>query len=270
MGQRIGILAGSGRFVPLAVADLQRQGVISVVAGIEGEAARRLEKISKVFRWFKVGDAGKTVSFFRENHIEEVMMLGKVRPQAVLRSEPFDRETWTLVSNLKDQSPTAILRAAVGFLEASGFRVLDPVSLLKPYFCEPGTLTQTSLPGDVAGDIDFGLRLARQIADLDVGQTLVVKNRAVIAVEGAEGTDRAILRGGRLAGPGFSVVKAGRTSQDMRLDVPAVGLDTVKAIIRAGGVALGLEASKVVFFQKAEALALADAHGMAIVAREAP
>jgi DUF1009 family protein len=268
MGQRIGILAGSGRFVPTAVADFQKKGVTCVVAGIEGEAARGLEKVSGVFRWFRIGDAAQAVSFFRENRIDEVMMIGKVRPQVVLRSENFDRETWTLIRNLKDQSPTVLLGAAVGFLEARGLRVLDPLPWLKPYFCEPATLTQATLPREVFGDIEFGLRLARQIADLDVGQTLVVKNSAVIAVEGMEGTDRAILRGGRLAGPGFSVVKAGRTSQDMRLDVPAVGLDTVKMILRAGGAALGLEASKVAFFQKGEALALANAHGVAIVARE--
>jgi len=96
---------------------------------------------------------------------------------------------------------------------------------------------------------------------------MVIKDRAVVAVEGMEGTDRTIRRGGRLAGAGFSVVKAGRTHQDMRFDVPAVGLDTVRAIIRAGGAALGLDAGKVAFFQREEAVALAEERGVAIVAR---
>jgi hypothetical protein len=116
-------------------------------------------------------------------------------------------------------------------------------------------------------DIGFGLRIAREVADLEIGQTVVVKNGAIVVVEGMEGTDRAIQRAGRLAGPGFIVVKAGRTSQDMRIDVPAVGLDTVKTLLRAGGAALGLEAGKVAFFQKHEAVSLADAQGVSVVVR---
>jgi DUF1009 family protein len=119
----------------------------------------------------------------------------------------------------------------------------------------------------VLKDIDFGLGIARRAADLEIGQTLVVKDGAVVAVEGMEGTDRAIQRGGRLAGPGFIVVKAGRTSQDMRLDLPAVGLDTIKTLLRAGGAALGIEAVKVAFFQRQAAVGLADAQGASIVVR---
>jgi DUF1009 family protein len=119
----------------------------------------------------------------------------------------------------------------------------------------------------VLKDIDFGLRIARKAADLEIGQTLVVKEGAVVAVEGMEGTDRTIQSGGRLAGPGFVVVKAGRTSQDMKVDLPAVGLDTIKILLRAGGAALGLEAGKVAFFQKQAAVRLADARGASIVVR---
>jgi DUF1009 family protein len=119
----------------------------------------------------------------------------------------------------------------------------------------------------VLEDIDFGLGIARQAADLEIGQTLIVRDGAVVAVEGMEGTDRTIQRGGRLVGPGFVVVKAGRTSQNIKIDLPAVGLDTVKTMLRAGGAALGLEAGKIAFFQKQAAVSLADAHGASIVVR---
>ncbi|OGD21875.1 MAG: hypothetical protein A2W03_10835 [Candidatus Aminicenantes bacterium RBG_16_63_16] len=270
MGQRIGIIAGGGRFVPAAIHDFEKRGMTCVVAGIEWEASRRIARIASVFQWVKLGEPFRAASFFKENGADSVFMLGKVRPSAVFRAESLDRDSGRLLDSLKDQSATAILRAAVAFLESLGIKVLDPGPLLGPYLCEPGALTRSRLPEAAEADIAFGLPLARRLADWDIAQTLVVRRRAVVAVEGMDGTDATIRRGAKLAGAGFSVVKAGRTVQDMRLDVPAVGLDTVRAIVRAGGAALGLDAAKVVFFQKSEAVALADSHGLAIVARPAP
>lgn len=267
MGHRIGIIAGAGRFVPTAISDFQKRGISCVVAGIEWEASRRLARIAKIFQWVSIAEPVKAAAFLRENGAEEVMMLGKVRPGAVHRFENLDREPRRLLEGLKDQSATALLQAALVFLESQGLRVLDPLPFLKPFLSEPGILTDTRPAASVDADIDFGLPLARKIADLEIGQTVVVRHRAIVAVEGTDGTDQTIRRGGKLAGGGFSVVKAGRTFQDMRLDVPAVGLDTVRAIVRAGGAALGLDAGKVAFFQRSEAVALAEAHGVAIVAR---
>jgi len=110
--------------------------------------------------------------------------------------------------------------------------------------------------------------LARSIADLDIGQTIVVKDKAIVAVEAMEGTDETIRRAGRLAGPGIVAIKVGRTRQDMRIDVPAVGLETMRVLVAVHGAALVFEAGRVPFFQKEEALALADANGIAVLARE--
>ena len=269
MGQRIGIIAGGGRFVPAAIRDFQKRGLTCIVAGIEREASPRIARIASVFQWVGLGEPLQAVSFFRENRADGVMLLGKVRPSAVYRTENLSRDSRRLLDGLQDQSATVILRAAVAFLESQGIKVLDPGPFFEPYLCEPGLLTQTGLPAPPEADIDFGLPLARRLADLDIAQTLVVRRRTVVAVEGPEGTDAAIRRGARLAGPGFSVVKAGRTVQDMRLDVPAVGLDTIRTILKAGGAALGIDASKVAFFQRREAVALADSRGLAIVARPA-
>jgi hypothetical protein len=269
MGQRIGIIAWEGRFVPAAIRDFQKHGLTCVVAGIEREASRRISRIASVFQWVALGEPLRAISFFRENRADSVMLLGKVRPSAISRPENLGRDSRRLLDGLQDQSATVILRAALAFLESQGIKVLDPGPFFEPYLCEPGLLTQTGLPAPAEADIDFGLPLARRLADLDIGQTLVVRRRTVFAVEGPEGTDAAIRRGAKFAGPGFSVVKAGRTVQDMRLDVPAVGLDTVRAIVKAGGAALGFDASKVAFFQRQEAVALADSRGLAIVARPA-
>jgi DUF1009 family protein len=268
MGRRIGIIAGSGKFVPLAVSEMTRKGQICVVAGIEGEASSRLEKEAEVFSWLGPGEAAGIIRFFRQHGVSEVMMLGKVRPAAVLRNGALGGITRKIWDGLEDRSPTGLLKAAVLFLEANGLRVLSPLSVLEPHFCEPGVLTKIKPTRTHLEAIDFGLKTARKIADLDIGQTLVIKDRLVVAVEGAEGTDETIRRGFRIAGPGCVVVKAGRTSQDMRLDVPAVGLDTVRSLIRAESTALALEAGKVAFFQRDEAVSRADAHGIAIIVRE--
>jgi hypothetical protein len=247
---------------------LKKQGMIPVVAAVEGEASPRLEKAAAVFRWFKPGKLSGAASFFLENGAREVVMLGKVQPNAVFRPDNFDEAAWDTLQGLADKSPFSLLGAAVAFLEGRGLQVLPPRAVLEPQFCREGVLTAVAPTAAQLADIDFGLGLARRFADLEIGQTLVIKDRAVVAVEGMEGTDETIKRGGRLAGPGFIAVKAGRTSQDLRLDVPAVGLDTVRTLVRAGGGALGIDALKVAFFQKEEALALAQARGVAIVVRK--
>jgi DUF1009 family protein len=267
MGQRIGIIAGAGRFVPAAIADFRKRGLDCLVAGIEGEASPRLARAGGKFQWVSLAEPGRAAAYLRENGAAEVLMLGKVGPAAVFRLDSRDAR---LPAGLRDRSATTILQAAVAFLEAQGLTVLDPGPFLEPYLCAPGTLTKREPPVPALADIDFGLPLARRLSDLEIGQTIVVREKAIIAVEGMEGTDQTIRRAGTIAGGGFSVVKAGRTRQDMRLDLPAVGLDTVRAVVRAGGTAIGLDAGRVAFFQKREAIALAEAHGVAIAARSIP
>jgi DUF1009 family protein len=207
------------------------------------------------------------LAFFRNNGVSEIMFLGKLRPDIIFRPELLDAAAKKLLRGMKERSAKALLETAFGFLQAQGLSVLNPASLLASHFCGPGVLTRKIPSSGESADIDFGLRVARRIADLEVGQTLVIKGGAIVAVEGIEGTDRAIRRGARLAGPGVIVVKAGRTTQDMRIDLPAVGLDTVKSLLRAGGSALGIESAKVAFFQREAAIRLADAHDIAIVVR---
>jgi DUF1009 family protein len=267
MGRRIGIIAGSGRFAAAAVSELRRAGFRPAVLAIEGETRPGVKRAADVFAVVKPGELGKALAFFKENEVAEIMLLGKVRPDVVFRPDLMDAKARKLLRGVKERSARALLEAAFGFLEASGLKVLNTASLLEPNFCRPGVLTRKIPSSNLLRDIDFGLRMARRTADLEIGQTLVVKDGSVVAVEGIEGTDMTIRRGGRLAGPGFVVVKAARTNQDLRIDVPAVGLDTVKALVRAGGAALGLEAAKVAFFQREAAVALADAHGAAVVIR---
>jgi DUF1009 family protein len=214
------------------------------------------------------GELGRALDFFKGLGISEIVLLGKVRPTAVFRRQNFDAPTWERLEGLKKKSAPEILQAVFALLETQGIKVLSPAFLLDPYFCPPGVLTRAVPSPALLRDLDLGLRAARRTADLEIGQTVVVKDGVVAAVEGLEGTDRAIRRGGRLAGPGFVVAKAGRTAQDLRVDVPAIGLDTVQEIVRAGGAALGIESGKVAFFQREESVALADSRGLLIASRD--
>jgi len=267
MGQRIGIIAGSGRYLQPAIAAIKKQGITPLIAAIRGEASPRIARSSDLVEWFEAGELKRIIGHFLKYRVKDVLLLGKVRPSMIYDRGRFDRGSWISLHRVTDQSPLRLLQAAVAAIESAGICVLSPGTILEPYFCRPGVLTKTKPTPAQLGDIDFGLELARRLADLDVGQTVVVKKRAVVAVEGMEGTNETIRRSGRLAGEGFCVAKAGRSSQDIRLDVPAVGLDTLRILVRSGGGALGIDAFRVAFFQQEAALAMADANRIPVVVR---
>jgi DUF1009 family protein len=268
MGERIGILAGQGAFVSWALSELKEQGFSCVVAGVEGEAESGLESRADIFQWIKPGDVAETISFLKSHGVRTVMMLGKIRPGLIFKREDFDAAAAGLWDRIEEKSPAGILRAVIEFIEQKGLRVASPDSLLRPQFCRAGVLTSNRPDTALVENIDLGLRLAKHLADLEVGQTVIIKDKTIVAVEGLEGTDQTIARAGELAGRGIVAAKAGRTRQDLRIDVPAVGLATVQNLIRAGGAGLGIEAGRVAFFQREEAIPLADAHGLSIVVRE--
>jgi len=267
MGERIGIIAGSGAFVSRILLELKQKGVACVVVGVDGETAPELESQVSAFRWVKPGELGKAISFLKEESIQEVLMLGKLRPALLFNRHHFDRAAKHVWEKTENKSASGVLRAVIGYFEENGFEVRDPLPLLNPFFCREGVLTAAPPSASLLEDIDIGLGVARRLADLEIGQTVIVKDRIIVAVEGLEGTDRAILRGGELVGPGIVAVKAGRSEQDIRLDVPGVGLETIRTLIKARGAALGIEVDKVAFFEREEAVALAEAHGITIAVR---
>jgi DUF1009 family protein len=267
MGRRIGLIAGSGRFPLQALAGARAGGYDCVVAGIRGEAAPELKAAADAFEWVGPAELDKLVSFFKSHGVEDIVLVGKVEPRTLLRRDLRDEDLARLLAQMKDRTPTTVLRSLFELLTAQGLRVMDPSFLLVPYLAAPGRLSRTEPAPAVLADADFGWRLARAAADLEIGQTVAVKDGTIVAVEGMEGTDEAIRRAGRLAGEGIVVVKAARSRQDMRVDVPAVGLETVRTLVGVRGAALVFEASAVPFFQREEALALADANGLAVLAR---
>jgi DUF1009 family protein len=172
------------------------------------------------------------------------------------------------LSQLKETTPASVIKGIIEFLDRQGIQMKDPTPFLESYFCQEGILTQAQLSSEAKIDVAFGLRIAKKMTDLEVGQTVIIKDKTVVAVEGIEGTNAVIMRGARLAGEGTVVVKTGRSIQDARVDLPAVGVDTIRALVDAKSRALCLESQKVLFFQKEEATALADVNNISIVVKK--
>ncbi len=269
MGERIGLIAGAGGFPLLALREAHRQGLSCVVAAVRGEARTEIGAGAEAVQWFAPAELGRLIAYFKEQGVQKVLMAGKIDPRSIDAASSPDAAARAVLGKAADRTPAGLIKALLETLAGAGLSVLDPGTWLAPYFCPAGPLTPAPLPPDVAADIEFGWGRVRRLADEEIGQTLAVKNRAVVAVEGLEGTDEAIKRAGRLAGPGVVVLKAARTRQDLRIDVPAVGAETLRSLIRVGGAALCIEAGGVAFFDRPEALALAEANGVAVLARPA-
>lgn len=268
MGTRIGIIAGSGRFPLQALESAKSLGYECVVAAIKDEAMPELAMAADAVEWFGLGELSKLLAFLKSRDIGETLLLGKIRPEALFDKGGHDELAAGLLAQIGDRTPAAVLGSFLGLLREQGISVADPTFLLEPHLCPEGVLTRAQPAPSVLADIDFGWRFAKAIADLDIGQTIIVKDRAVVAVEGMEGTDETIRRAGCLAGDGLVAVKVGRSGQDMRIDVPAVGLETLRNLIRVKAAALCFEALVVPFFQKDKSLALAEANGIAVLAKK--
>lgn len=267
MGTRLGIICGSGDFPYQVCAEAKKQDNVCVVAAVKGFASPSLEDCADVFRWFGLDEIFALISFFKEHDVHEALFAGKIDPRVIYARENLGPEALAMMEKGKDKSPTSLLSSAIAFLGNQGIAVIDPSPFLASAFCDPGYLSEAKTPDDLEADIQFGWTIARQIADLDIGQTVVVKDRTIVAVEGMEGTDDTIKRAGFLAGEGTTVIKISRTRQDPRIDLPGVGLNTVKSMIEAKSAALCIEAGRVAFFQREDAIALANAHQIVILAR---
>lgn len=269
MARRLGVIAGSGDFPLHVCAKARDLGYSCVVAGIRGQAKSSIGEKASILEWFDIPEIARVAAFFKKKGVREVVFAGKIDHRIIYQSRELGEMLSGLLEEGKERSPTSLIRAAIKILSEQGIDIKDPTKYIASAFCPPGVLTKTIPSKEVEEDILYAWGLARKLADLDIGQTVVVKNKAVVALEGMEGTDETIRRGGNLAGKGIVVVKVGRSSQDPRIDLPALGLETVKSLVHNGGVALAFEAEKIPFFQKEEALSLAEAHRVSIVAKKA-
>jgi len=271
----IGLLAAWGRF-PFAVAQKARTCGIPVVAiGLRGSASGELRNYVDQFYWTRMGGMGRTIRLFLQTGVRRFMMAGKVQKMDVLNP-------WTWMSTIpdlrtirfyfnrmrRDNRDDTLLLSVIEEFAKEGIRCESPTDLCPELLVREGTLTKRGPTPQEEGDILFGWEMAKEMGRLDIGQSVMVRNKAVIAVEAIEGTDQAILRAGSLCrGTGFVVIKVAKPQQDMRFDVPTVGTQTIEMIHQAGGRVLAIEAEKTILLDETETIRLADRYGIAIVAR---
>ena len=264
MSRTLGIIAGGGSF-PVTVAKTARErGERVVGVGFASDTDPAFAGHCDAFTWLKLGQLGRLIDFFTANGVTHVVMAGPVNKPRALDLRP-DWRAAKLIFSAKTRGDDALLRAVTAELEREGMQVLAP-HLYSPDLLAPsGVLTRRAPTEREREDIDFGWNLAQSLGPFDIGQCLVVREKIVLAVEAIEGTDAAIRRGGTLGGPGAVVVKRPKPTQDRRLDMPAIGLDTLRCMAEVGATCLAVEAGGCIFFEQNRALEFAEANGIAII-----
>ena len=262
----IGLIAGSGR-LPLRFAQRARQeGFQLVTVAVKGSASQVLKKWSREILWISSGQLGALISFFKKNKVSRTVLLGKVEHSGSFRDFRLDWRALTIWAKLKDRSGEALLKAVASELAKNGTKVLDSRFLMGDLLAEKGWWVKGKAGAEIQAEIRYGLGMARSLARKRVGQTILVKKQAVVAVEGMEGTDRAIHRAGKLAGPGTILVKVSSPRQDWRFDIPVIGVRTIRALAKAGARGLVVEAEKVFVLDRDLVIAAAKKNGLFILA----
>ncbi|MBF0512178.1 MAG: UDP-2,3-diacylglucosamine diphosphatase LpxI [Candidatus Omnitrophica bacterium] len=263
----IGLIAGNRQFPFLFARAAKDQGYTVVAAGVLGDTSCFLRFYVDKFRYFKVGELRKLFEYFRGNSVQEIIMAGQVNPDNLFNPAlKLDQDFQELANALRDRKADTIFSAVAGRLQEEGMKLLDSTFLLNKYLAPRGTLTKRGPTISELNDIEFGFALARQMGGIDVGQTVVVKQKAIVAIEAMEGTDQAIIRGGKIARGQAVVVKTAKPHQDNRFDVPVIGPRTIKAMALVKAACLAIEAGKTLIIDRDKTISLANKAGICLVA----
>jgi UDP-2,3-diacylglucosamine hydrolase len=262
-----GLIAGNGRFPFLVLEGARSQGIDMAVIALKEEAAPELQQVAKRLHWVSLGELSKAIELMQQEGVKRAVMAGQVKHNKIFSSIRPDWKLAKLLFSLPKKNTDSLIGAVAKVLEDEGIQLVDSTMFLKPLLPEPGVLTRRAPNEQEAADIEYGLNAARQLAGMDIGQTVVISDRACVAVEAMEGTDETIARASRFAqGKPLVVVKVSKPKQDMRFDVPVIGLPTVEAMSKAGATALAIDAARTLLFDRERLIDLANASGIAIQA----
>ena len=267
----LGLIAGNGRF-PFLVLDAARGAghAVTIVALKEetfpelAEAAARPP--AAPIHWISIGQLGRCLSVLKDAGVTQALMAGQVKHARLFDIRP-DVTLLGVLMRLKARNTDAVISAVADMLRENGIELLSSTTFLGPLMAGEGVLTRRAPNDDERREMDFGGRVADAIAGMDIGQTVAVKATAVVAVEAMEGTDAVIARAGALAGPGVCVIKVAKPNQDMRFDVPVVGVSTIEAMKAAGATALSVDAGRTLMIDGDAIVKVADEAGICIVGR---
>ena len=270
---KLGLIAGNGRFPFLVLNAARAMGHDVTVIATKEEAFTDLNDAAATaespIHWISLGELGTCIRLMKDAGVTHAVMAGQVKHTKIFAGGLIPDATFlTVLMKLPFRNTDGLIGAVAGALRDHGIELIDSTSLLKPLLAASGVMTKRVPTEEEQEDFAFGYGMADAIAGLDIGQTIAVKHRAVVAVEAMEGTDDVIGRAGHLAGPGVRIVKVAKPKQDMRFDVPVIGLATIQAMRLAGASALSVDAGKTLMFDRDSLLASANEAGISIIGRE--
>jgi UDP-2,3-diacylglucosamine hydrolase len=265
--ETLGIIAGNGVYPRLLADGARRAGVEKIVAAaFTDETDPVLERHVNVLEWMRVGQLNRLLKFFNTQGIHHVIMAGQIAPKNLFDLRP-DLKALMLLGKLKQRNAESIFAAIADELSKIDVDLLPATTFLEDSLARPGLITGPKLSPRQELDVELGWNVAKEIARLDIGQTIVVKNGTIVAVEALEGTNEAVKRGGTLAREGAVMVKVSKPNQDMRFDVPVIGVETVRIAAESGVHVIAVEAGKTLLLERDAIIALANGSNMSVVAR---
>jgi DUF1009 family protein len=262
--KKIGLIAGNGSFPIVFAQEARRRGETVIAVALKEEASSDLEGSVDAITWLSLGQLSKTIRYFKEQGVTRAVMAGQVKHTQLFRDIVPDLLVAKLLAQAINKKADTLLSAVTREFQQEGIEFLPSTTYLEHLICPKGTLTKRAPSAAEQADIDFGWPLARRNADADIGQTLVVKDKTVVAVEAMEGTDACIRRAGEVAGAGCVVIKVARPKQDLRFDIPVTGPRTLESMKEAGATVLALESGKTLLLEKDTLIQVAHAAKLCI------
>ena len=260
-----GLIAGNGSFPFLVIDGASKQGVSLAVVAINEETDPRISDVAENVIWVGIGQLGKMISFFKKHNVEKAIMAGQVRHVQIFSSSIPDLRMVKMLWNLPRRNTDALIGGVASEMAKDGIELIDSTFFIQDQLAPTGVLTKRKPTDLELGDIEYGLHITTETARLDLGQTVVIRSKACVAIEAMEGTDATIKRAGELANGKLTVVKVAKPEQDMRFDVPVVGIPTIETMIAAGATCLSITAGKTLIFDRDEMINLANKHKISIV-----
>ena len=269
MAETIGFIAGESPLPLLATREAHRQGKKVIVAAVKNLTVPELAGEADIWAEFSLGQLGAVIRFFKKHGVRQALMVGRVKHTAIFSIWKADGKFIRFLAKVKDRTTTSLLATLADFFFTEGIEIIDSTIFLKDYLVAEKSYTpRLKVSESLARDMEFGWQKAWGIAALDIGQTVCVKNRAIVAVEAMEGTDCAITRAAEIAGPGLVVIKVSRPSHDMRFDVPVVGLSTMALLKDCRAAAFVLEAGKTLMLDQPQVIDLAQQGGIVLLGKK--
>ena len=263
---RYGLIAGNGRFPFLVVEGARHTGVELSVVAIREETDPEIERIADRVLWVGIGQLGKMIRFFKAEGVRQAIMAGQVKHVQIFSGALPDARMLKMLLRLPRRNTDALIGGVASELAADGIELIDSTTFLTDLLPQPGVLTRRAPDKQEQANIAYGSEVAKEIARLDLGQTIAVRACACVAIEAMEGTDACIKRAGELVKGRLTIVKVAKPNQDMRFDVPVVGVPTIEAMTKARATCLSIAAGKTLMFDREEMIRLADKHKIAVVA----